>query len=238
MVLKRKGGGRFAWSVLAGAALAVAGTAAPAEASSTALRNIKWPRRPQAGPLPVEARSTVGWQFRTRLPIEVTHLGFYDLGGDGLETSHTVGIWDEEQNLVATAVVEGGTDSPRRGRFRYATLASPILLDGAHQYVIGATVRTGGDIYPYSDVNWDLLNSHDRVRVKHRSMEGVFGDDDVLIPPLTFPTVAHSSGEALAVNFRFTPLAAAPGPALPEPGVMGVVAAGAAGLLRRRRKAY
>jgi MYXO-CTERM domain-containing protein len=232
MVLKKKGGGRIVCAMMT-AALMAAGVAAPAEASSTALRNIKWPRRPQAGPLPVEATSTVGWQFRTRLPIEVTHLGFYDLGGDGLERSHKVGIWDEDHNLLATAVVEAGADSSRRGRFRYAQLDTPILLPGGQNFVIGATIG-GGDVYPYSHVNWDVLNSHDRVRVKQRSLEGV-RDDDVLVPPLTFPTVNHPTGEALAANFRFTPLAAIPGPSLPEPGIAGLAAIAGLGLLRRRR---
>jgi hypothetical protein len=220
------------WALIAGAGL-ILGAAAPAEASSTALRNIKWPRRPQAGPLPADARSTVGWSFRTRLPIEVTHLGFYDLSGDGLAVSHTVGIWDDQQNLLASAVVE--SDSARRGRFRYAVLASPILLPGGQHFVIGGTVGQGADVYPYGGVNWDVLNTHDRVRIQQRSMEGIFPDDDVLIPPLTFPAIDHDSGEALAVNFRFTPVAVAAGPSLPEPGVIGMVAVGASVLLRRRR---
>jgi hypothetical protein len=36
-----------------------------------------------------------GWSFYVRQPVNVTHVGWYDEGGDGLSHSHQVGLWQD-----------------------------------------------------------------------------------------------------------------------------------------------
>src|ERR1039458_1856799 len=43
---------------------------------------------------------------------QINYLGYYDNGGDGLVNSHTVSLWDGNNNLVVSATVPAGTAAP------------------------------------------------------------------------------------------------------------------------------
>ena len=70
----------------------------------------------------------------------VTRLGFYDTSGDGLESSHDIGIWAESGGApLATATLSAGTGATLEAEFRWVDLVLPLLLNANTSYVIGAT---------------------------------------------------------------------------------------------------
>lgn len=94
--------------------------------------------------------TTFGYRIRLADPIVVTHLGVYDVGGNGLDQQHPVGIWNASDQLVATATVPQGTSATLSGGFRYVALAEAVTLP-AGTYDLGAhyfNIQSGlGDPY-------------------------------------------------------------------------------------------
>ena len=78
----------------------------------------------------------------------VTHLGYFDSTGTGLETNHWVGIYQGAPGtglLLAQALVQSGTADPYLNGFRWAALSTPFTLLANTNYVLAA-----------ADNNWDL----------------------------------------------------------------------------------
>lgn len=93
---------------------------------------------------PTNGPFTLGYRFRVETDIEVTELGVYDQGGDGLHTNHTVAIWSVGGGApIVSATVPSGTDGILDGHFRYVPVA-PITLLKNTEYVIGASDYAGG----------------------------------------------------------------------------------------------
>jgi len=88
--------------------------------------------------------TTFGYRVRLTEPLIVTHLGVYDVDGNGLDQVHPVGIWNGANTLVATATVPAGTDATLSAGFRYVPLTEPVTLTagvydlGAHYFNIQA----------------------------------------------------------------------------------------------------
>ncbi len=61
-------------------------------------------------------KMTVGWSFTVNNSIQVTALGFFDMGLDGLGEQHLIGIWDENEDLLVQAGVSLGCDNHLKGR--------------------------------------------------------------------------------------------------------------------------
>jgi hypothetical protein len=73
----------------------------------------------------------------------VTHLGFYDVYGDGLNHDHTVSIWNSGGSVqVATVDVPIGTAGYLTNFYRYAALTTPVVLTPNTSYILQA------DTYP------------------------------------------------------------------------------------------
>ncbi len=82
-----------------------------------------------------------GWIFSVDSPITVNALGVYDIGSDGLQLSHDVGIFRQsDHSLLASATVPAGTLGTLDGGFRFVTV-SPFLLPLGN-YVIVMTMQT------------------------------------------------------------------------------------------------
>ena len=78
----------------------------------------------------------------------VTHLGYFDSTGTGLETNHWVGIYQGPPGsgtLLAQVQVQSGTTDTYLNGFRWAALSTPLTLLANTNYVLAA-----------SDNNWDL----------------------------------------------------------------------------------
>jgi hypothetical protein len=84
------------------------------------------------------ARSTDGLEFVPWTDIEVTALGYYDGGGDGLQSEHTVGIFEtSSEQLVSDNVIIDGESELEDG-FRYEAI-TPVVLKGGRTYVLAGS---------------------------------------------------------------------------------------------------
>src|SRR5690348_4679861 len=70
---------------------------------------------------------TLGSEFTTSGSTDVTGLGIYDSGQNGLADSYQIGIWDSGGNLVASGTVASGTADPLIDQWRYVSI-TPVLL--------------------------------------------------------------------------------------------------------------
>ena len=92
---------------------------------------------------------TIGWEFVANSSFSITHLGGWnDIAYGGMETTHHVGIWDLNQNLLASVVVDP-TTATAVGDFLYQQLSAPLAVVAGQHYVIGEAdfVSSGVDYY-------------------------------------------------------------------------------------------
>lgn len=97
----------------------------------------------------------VGTRFRSTESTNrlVTHLGYYDSGGDGLAISHRVGLFaatsDGSGAVLAEVTVPAGTNALLENEFRWVALPAPYSLATNTDYVLAAEVTSGsGDPFP------------------------------------------------------------------------------------------
>jgi hypothetical protein len=81
---------------------------------------------------------SMGYLFQATTNLQVVGLGAFDFLGDGLATSHQVGLWTSAGTLIASTTVQSGTASTLQGHFRYESIASPVTLTTGMTYVVGA----------------------------------------------------------------------------------------------------
>ena len=82
----------------------------------------------------------------------VTHLGYYDVNGDGLNRDHLVSLYNQlsatQTVLVASVEVPAATDGYLTNFYRYAALTSPVALSPNATYILQADVYNGdGDMW-------------------------------------------------------------------------------------------
>ena len=88
---------------------------------------------------------TEGWYFKPTVDIEVTALGWYDDGQDGLTQAHPVGIFDaSDEKLLVESKVQ--PDSPLDGAFRWVSVEPPVVLKAEHEYVMAGYGGTALDL--------------------------------------------------------------------------------------------
>ena len=85
----------------------------------------------------------------------VTHLGYYDQNGEGLQRSHSVGIFSASPAgsgigaLLAQVAIPAGTGGILENNYRWMPLATPLTLTNNASYVLAAEVfNASGDAYP------------------------------------------------------------------------------------------
>ena len=178
----------------------------------------------QASPV---ALQTLGWQFNLATTRDVTSLGIFDIGSNGLIDSHQVGIWTTSGTLLASATVTNAStvvaSTSSSGRWMFTALGSVLTL-GPGSYIIGA----------------DYLTASDPVMT---SASSLFGDPDVTFlngrfvatqtAAFDFPDDSFSTtGGHFGPNFQ---LASA---TVPEPSSLALIALGGGvlALVRRRRQ--
>jgi len=87
---------------------------------------------------------TIGWQFTVNSPVTVTGLGYYGGGlSDILATSHDVGIFDSNGNLLVSATIPAGGGTLDDGFLFVSGFPKPTLTSGT--YVIGAESMKSAD---------------------------------------------------------------------------------------------
>jgi Concanavalin A-like lectin/glucanases superfamily/Immunoglobulin domain/Immunoglobulin I-set domain len=102
---------------------------------------------------------SVGGQFPVG-PTDalVTHLGFADSDGDGLNRDHHVGIFSITGTLLASVIVPAGADAYYTNGYRWVALNPPFVLTNNTTYVLLGEVFSGdGDVWPdvFSPTNWN-----------------------------------------------------------------------------------
>lgn len=164
---------------------------------------------------------TVGWRFSVNRPIIATHLGFWD--GDSatqpMTTSHAVGLWDANGNLLTSNTVNA--TSPFTGQFRYEPTANVVLPAGT--YNLGA-------FYPAANVIADgyLTGTTGITMAAGFTMLNTLRDPTGPAAGLAFPSLATAAGGRFGPNILFSEV--------PEPAsamTLSLIACGA--FLRRRR---
>jgi hypothetical protein len=184
---------------------AAASPSVAATISSTPTPTYAW--TPGTGPIaamtyPPQAGSegagfepaTNGWDFTPTVDIEVTALGFFDDGQDGLRHSHPVGIFDAQtEKLLVKAVVQ--PQSPLDGVFRFVQIER-LVLRADKSYVVASFCRPPYDPEAQSPSGATC------------AAEIAFGAPREAVPAskLTFPEVSNYS--FLNANFKFRPVAA------------------------------
>jgi hypothetical protein len=163
---------------------------------------------------------SLGWQFNVVRPIWVTRLGFYDDLKNGLQETHEVGIWDSNQVLLAYAVVS--PSDPLVSWWRWATLATPVLLGPGSDYRIAAV--TGSENYTWDPVGFVVASDITFVTDRY------FGPTTSLTYPLFSGAVVGAFGPNFEYEYQV-------GSVVPEPSTLGLVMLGALvlGYLRARR---
>ena len=108
------------------------------------------------------AGALVGCLFKVGATnVPVTHLGYYDAGGDGLAMDHHVGIFSADSStLLAWVLVTNGVDMVLTNGYRWAALSAPYLLRADTSYVLAAEVfNLSGDAWPdfAYPTNWNAM---------------------------------------------------------------------------------
>ena len=75
-----------------------------------------------------------GWTFKPTVDIQVTHLGYFDDGGNGLRHAHPTGIYDlATKKLLVRGMVQ--RDSPLEACYRFVKVA-PVTLRAGRTYIV------------------------------------------------------------------------------------------------------
>ena len=89
----------------------------------------------------VTTAKAVGWQFKVNTDMYVTHLGVLDLGEIGLDSEHTIGIFDSEGDLVVSTTVGAG-------------LSGDLMADSMIYNNVGAAELYKNETYYILADNW------------------------------------------------------------------------------------
>lgn len=177
-----------------------------------------------------EGTYTGGFVFSISSPIDISSLGFYDEGGDGLAVSHDVGLWDTTGTLLASATVDAGATDPLIGKFRYKSI--PTLTLAAGDYVLGSLITADDPERVYTPGVSTGLTTASEVTLDPLASRFTYA------PTLTFPT-STTGLYTLYAGPNFLIGAAAPPGAVPEPGALALLIGSglSGGLLLSRRRA-
>ena len=161
---------------------------------------------------------TLGWSFSVNSQIDVTALGVYDSGQDGLTEDHAVGLWDASGNLLASTIVPAGGGT-LDNYFMFVPINGVVLDPG--NYVVGA--RMEDEAYnPYSGTVPSVTTPPEITY-----LNGLY----IKSGGLDFPTEL-SNGGYFGGDFQFEPV---PEPSQIEFGALMLI--GATGYAIRRRLA-
>lgn len=90
----------------------------------------------------------VGMEFVAAGPVEITHLGFYDSGGDGLMEAHDVGLFETSTGTpLAVATIPTGVEALYLNFCRWVELAEPVTLEAGVSYTVAGNVFINGDLW-------------------------------------------------------------------------------------------
>jgi hypothetical protein len=166
---------------------------------------------------------TYGWAFNVDSPVTIDGIGFWDEGGDGLETTVQAGLWTSTGTLLASATITDGStpvaSASLSGRWLFESVAVQTLAVGS--YVVGGTFFS---TVPLAQVDATFVTNPDISGVAGRRHDGA---DTGFAAPLDVFTSAIFGPTLRTVE------------SVPEPAPLGLMALAAAGVVAtasRRRK--
>jgi hypothetical protein len=164
------------------------------------------------------SQETRGWEFTTDHSLTVTALGWWDFGGDGLATSHEVGIWNTSGTLLMSGTVAAGTADPLASGFRFDSTLTGTTTLAPGTYIIGGLSATA-DRVAFAVPAADLTLAPGISFIENRTNN--------VIGSFSFPNAPQSGLDAgvFGPTFEF---AATP---VPEPTSAILVITGVLGLL-------
>ncbi len=171
-----------------------------------------------------------GTDFTSTTAQELTALGFWDSGADGLAASYTVGLWETSTQTLLASVTISSADpldtslTVEGGQWRYETLGTTVNLAAGTTYTMAFYNDTVLEDVDCLILNFPTVTSDPTVTLPNERRFLMTGG-------LAFP-VNVASPAGIAYNGQLNALLSP----VPEPGVAGLVALGALGLVKRRRK--
>ena len=168
----------------------------------------------------------------------LNYVGYADPNDVPLVDSHTVTVWDSGGNVVAQGTVPSGTPTLWAGGYAWVPLSSTVTLSYENYYEVGATVVGGVD--PWGDlisnnatdpgnngqITWNVENGTWSGTANgpfvqagsgyEFSRDGQYGNTQL---PGTQTSVQDSIYPAPNIGYNIQPV--------PEPGSLGLAAAGA-----------
>jgi len=145
--------------------------------------------------------ASFGWTFKPTVDIQVTHLGYFDDGGNGLRHAHPVGIYDRAtKKLLVRGMVQ--RDSPLEGCHRFVKVA-PLTLRAGRTYIVVTHAMPPFDPEPNfpRGLVW-AIETGNRVQGE----VDFFEDEEA--KRLVFPT-RESGFLFMTPNFKFRPVSVA-----------------------------
>lgn len=168
-----------------------------------------------------------GYRFRPEVNIEVTALGMYDVGADGLGVvdGYDVHLWTDAGALLASVRLQPGTASPLQSGFRFENIASVFLIAGTiYRLSVDLGDDANGSEFLY---NPSAMTTNASFTILQSSGTAVAGLTDFGLqgPNDAFPTSPNTA--PVGPNLMFN--------VVPEPDTGLLMLLGLALLSRRRR---
>jgi hypothetical protein len=139
----------------------------------------------------------VGWRFEPTVDIEVSALGFYDEGRNGLRSPHRAAIFDTaDRKVIVETTVQ--SRSPLDGAFRWEP-AGPVVLKAGHKYVMAWDSPSPFDPEVLNPGNASLAPALRYLGYRETTEGG---------PPWGYPETAVKN-VILSGNFKYKPVSAA-----------------------------